>query len=103
METPNIWEHEYTRDGEKKKYKTELINYNTDDYDPDNPSVFNNIRTELDKKLNDFLDAYHVNPLIPMRVDVSGKPFKISMGENDTIVIEKLEEEKGLQGYGRIY
>jgi hypothetical protein len=53
--------------------------------------------------LNDFLDAYHVNPLIPMRVDVSRKPFKISMGEKDTIVIEKLEEEKGLQGYGRIY
>ena len=102
METPNIWEHEYTRDGQKKKYKSELINYNTDDYDPDNPSVFENIRTELDKKLNDFLDAYHINPLIPMRVDVSGKPFKISMGEGDSIMIEKLEEDKDPHGYGRI-
>src|SRR5579864_7295843 len=101
MEKPNIWQHEYTRDGQKKTYKTELINYNSDDYDPDNPSVFNNIRIELDKKLNDFLDAYQVNPLIPMRVDVSGNPFKISMGEGDSIVIEKLEEDKGLQGYGR--
>jgi hypothetical protein len=34
-------------------------------------------------------------------VDVSGKSFKISMGERDSIVIEKLEEDKGLQGYGR--
>ncbi|HLA58759.1 MAG TPA: hypothetical protein VK622_08360 [Puia sp.] len=102
METPNIWEHEYTRDGQKKQYKTELINYNVDDYDPDNPSVFKNIQTELDKKLNDFLDAYHINPLIPMRVDVSGKPFKISMGESDSILIEKLEEDKGPHGYGRV-
>jgi hypothetical protein len=102
MEKPNIWEHEYTRDGQKKSYKTELINYNTDDYDPDNPSVFKNIQTELDKKLNEFLDAYHVNPLIPMRVDVSGKPFKISMGESDSIEIEKLEEDKAPHGYGRI-
>jgi hypothetical protein len=101
METPNIWEHEYTRDGQKKKYKVDLTNYNTDDYDPDNPSVFKNIQMELEKKLNDFLDAYHVNPLIPMRVDVSGKPFKISMGESDSILIEKLEEDKGLQGYGK--
>ena len=101
METPNIWKHEYTRDGQKKQYKTELINYNVDDYDPDNPSVFKNIQTELDKKLNDFLDAYHTNPLIPMRVDVSGKPFKISMGESDSIMIEKLEEDKGPHGYGR--
>ena len=102
METPNIWEHEYTGDGQKKQYKTELINYNVDDYDPDNPSVFKNIQTELDKKLNDFLDAYHINPLIPMRVDVSGKPFKISMGESDSILIEKLEEDKGPHGYGRV-
>ncbi|HET7002891.1 MAG TPA: hypothetical protein VFI33_16310 [Puia sp.] len=101
METPNIWEHEYTHDGQKKKYKTELINYNTDDYDPDNPAVFNNIRSVLDKKLDDFLNAYRVNPLIPMRVDVSGKSFKISMGESDSIVIEKLEEDKGRQGYGK--
>jgi hypothetical protein len=69
MEKPNIWEHEYTWEGRTKKYKTELINYNMDDYDPDNPSVFNDIRIELDKKLNDFLDAYHVNPLIRMRVE----------------------------------
>jgi hypothetical protein len=102
METPNIWEHEYSRDGQKKMYKTEVINYSTDDYDPDNPSVFNNIRAELDKKLNDFLDAYHINPLIPMRVDVSGKPYKISMGDSNSIVIEKLEEDKGPHGYGRI-
>src|SRR5438128_8356700 len=102
METPNIWEHEYAQDGQKKKYKTELINYNTDDYGPDNPSVFNNVRSDLDKKLDEFLNAYHVNPLIPMRVDVSGKPFKISMGDSDSIVIEKLEEDKGLQGYGRL-
>jgi len=101
METPNIWEHEYGRDGQKKQYKTELVNYNMDDYDPDNPSVFENIRAELDNKLNDFLNAYHVNPLIPMRVDVSGKPFKISMGESNSIVIEKLEEDKGTHGYGR--
>ena len=101
METPNIWEHEYTRDGQMKRYKTELINYNMDDYDPDNPSVFENIRAELDKKLNEFLDAYHVNPLIPMRVDVSGKPFKISIGQSDSILIEKLEEDKGRHGYGR--
>lgn len=101
MEKTNIWEHEYTRDGQKKKYKAELINYNTDDYDPDNPSVLNNIRSELDQKLNEFLDTYHVNPLIPMRVDVSGKSFKISMGESDSIEIEKLEEDKGLQGYGK--
>ena len=101
METPNIWEHTYTRDGQTKKYKTELINYNTDDYDPDHPGVFKKIQTELDKKLNEFLDAYHVNPLIPMRVDVSGKPFKISMGERDSIEIEKLEEDKGLLGYGK--
>lgn len=101
METPNIWEHEYIRDGQKKKYKSELINYNTDDYDPDDPSVFTNIRAELDKKLNDFLDAYHVNPLIPMRVEVSGKPFKISMSETDSVEIEKLEEDTGLQGYGK--
>ena len=103
METPNIWEHEYTRDGQKKKYRTELINYNTDDYDPDNPAVFKNIQMELDKKLNDFLDAYHVNPLIPMRVDVSGKPFKISMVESNSIVIEKLVEDKDHAGYGRMY
>jgi hypothetical protein len=102
MEKPNIWEHEYTRDGQKKTYRTELINYNADDYDPDNPSVFKSIQTELDKKLNDFLDSYHVNPLIPMRLDVSEKPFKISMGESDSIVIEKLEEDKGLNGYGRV-
>ena len=100
METPNIWEHEYTRDGQKKSYKTELINYNADDYDPEDPSVFTNIRTELDKKVNDFLDAYHVNPLIPMRVNVMKKPFKISMGEGDSITIEKLKEDTGLQGYG---
>ena len=100
METPNIWEHNYTLNGQNKKYKTELINYNTDDYDPDDPSFFNNIRIELDKKLNDFLDAYQVNPLIPMRVEVMKKPFKISMGEGDSIIVEKLEEETGLQGYG---
>jgi len=102
METPNIWEHEYGHDGQKKKYKTELINYNSDDYDPDNQAVYKNIQTELDRKLDDFLNAYHVNPLIPMRVDVSGKAFKISMGGGDSIIIEKLEEDKGLQGYGRI-
>ena len=101
METPNIWEHEYGRNGQKKKYKAELINYNSDDYDPDDPSVYKNTRTELDKKLDDFLNAYHINPLIPMRVDVSGKPFKISMGESESIIIEKLKEDKGPQGYGK--
>ena len=100
METPNIWEHEYALNGQKKKYKTELINYNADDYNREDPSVFNNIWTELDKRVNDFLDAYHVNPLIPMRVDISGKTFKISMGENDSIIVEKLNDEIGLQGYG---
>ena len=101
METPNIWEHEYGHEGQTKKYKTELINYNSDDYDPDNPSVFKNIQVELDKKLDEFLNAYHINPLIPMRVDLAGKVFKISMSESDSILIEKLEEDKGLQGYGK--
>jgi hypothetical protein len=100
METPNIWEHDYTLDGQQKKYKTELINYNADDYHPEDSSFFKNIRTALDKKVNEFLDAYHINPLIPMRFDVIGKPFKISMGAGDSIIIEKLEEDTGLKGYG---
>jgi hypothetical protein len=100
METPNIWEHEYSFNGQPKKYKTELINYNAEDYNPDDPSFFINIRTELDKKLNEFLDAYHINPLIPMRVDVMEKSFKISMGAGDNILMEKLAEDTGLRGYG---
>lgn len=99
MDSPNIWEHDYILNGQKKKYKTELINYHPDDYNPDDPSEFLNIRTELDKGVNNFLDAYHVNPLIPMRMDISGKIFKVSMGENDSILIEKLQDDPGAQGY----
>jgi hypothetical protein len=101
METQEIWDHQYTLDGQLKNFKAQLINYHAEDYQSEDPSYYNNIRTELDKKLNEFLDAYHINPLIPMRFDVLGKPFKISMGAGDTISIEKLEEDKGLQGYGK--
>ncbi|HEY2648642.1 MAG TPA: hypothetical protein VGI38_05595 [Puia sp.] len=101
VETPNIWEHNYNLNGQQKKYKAELINYNAEEYNPEDPSFFKNIRTELDRKLNEFLDAYHVNPLIPMRLDVMGKPFKISMSAGDSIVIEKLVEDIGLRGYGK--
>ena len=38
----------------RRNNKTELINYNSDDYDPDDPSVFKNIQAELDKKLLEF-------------------------------------------------
>ncbi|HEY2347616.1 MAG TPA: hypothetical protein VGH64_01310 [Puia sp.] len=101
-EVPNIWEHNYNLNGQPKKYKAELIHYNAEEYNPEDPSFFESIRTELDRKLNGFLDAYHVNPLIPMRVDVMGKPFKISMSTADSIVIEKLTEDTGLRGYGRL-
>jgi hypothetical protein len=100
IDNPNIWEHVYTLNGQKKKYKTELINYHPDDYNPDEPSEFINIRTELDKGVKNFLDAYHVNPLIPMRVDISGKIFKLSMVEGDSVIIEKLAENVGPEGYG---
>jgi len=99
-EIPNIWEHDYNLNGQPKKYKAELINFNAEQYNPEDPSFFNNMRTELDRKLNEFLDAYHINPLIPMRLDIMGKPFKISMGAGDFIVIEKIAEDTGLRGYG---
>jgi hypothetical protein len=100
MESPNIWMHDYTLNGEKKRYRTELINYNPIDYETEDPSGFLKIRPELDKKVNDFLVAYHVNPLIPMRFDISGKIFQISMGEGHSILVEKLVEDRGLHGYG---
>jgi len=100
MDSPNIWEHVYNFNGLKKKYKTEVINYHPDDYNPDDPAYFLNIRAELDRSIHEFLDAYHVNPLIPMRVEISGKAFKISMGDNDSIMIEKLVEDKDISGYG---
>jgi hypothetical protein len=100
MDSPNTWEHEYMLNGQKKRYKTEVVHYSPEDYNPDDPSYFLNIRAELDKSINDFLDAYHVNPLIPMLVEISGKAFKISMGENDSIIVEKLAEHKEIHGYG---
>jgi hypothetical protein len=100
MENPAIWMHDYTFNGVKKSYRTELIHFNPNDYDTEDPSGFLKIRPELDKKVNDFLEAYHVNPLIPMRFDIAGKPFQISMGEGDSIQVEKLVEDTGLRGYG---
>lgn len=100
MENPNIWMHNYTHKGEKKRYHTELVNYNPTDYETEDPSGFLKIRPELDKKVNDFLDAYQVNPLIPVRFDIAGKIFQISMGEGDSIIVEKLLEDTGLHGYG---
>jgi hypothetical protein len=102
MNGPNFWEHEYSTDGQKKTYKIEFTdNHPNPDHPEDAPDI-DKIRPELDKELNKFLDAYHTNPEIPMRLEVSGKSYQVSMAEGQTIKLEKLVQDPGLKGYGRI-
>ena len=96
---PNVWEHEYILADKKKTYKVEFINYVPEDYIPDGLVDFNKLRDELDKGVGKFLAAYQINPLIPMRVEVTGKPYKVSMGEQDVIIVEKLDERLEIKGY----
>ncbi len=103
MDNPGIWEHEYISGGQKKKYKVELINFPPNDDNPDDPSRYLKIRPELDKQINTFLDAYHINPLIPMRLEISGKSFQVAMGPDEVIQVEKLVEDSGHQGQIHIY
>jgi len=102
MDNLNFWEHDYNTSVEKKKYKVEFINNHPDDDNPDDPLDITKIRPELDRQLNKFLDAYHVNPLIPMRLELSGNFFQVSMSEDNSIKVEKLAEDSGLKGYGHI-
>lgn len=99
MDVPNIWEHKYKLQDKLKNYKVELVNYHPDDYNPEDPSEFIKVRGQLDKDIEEFLDAYHKNPLVPMKFEVMGKAFKISMEENDKIAVEKLHERKRGMGY----
>ena len=99
MDSPNTWEFEYLHQNTTKKFKVELINYRTDEDNPDDPAHFKKIRDELDLRIKDFLNVYQKNPLIPMRVETMGKIFKISMGENSVVVVEELDERIGIKGY----
>ena len=99
MDYPNIWKHNYALNGKAKNYNVELVNYQPAEEYPEDPSEFIKIRKELDKYIETFLDAYHTNPLIPMRIEIIGKAFQISMSENDLIIVEELHERRGIRDY----
>ena len=99
MDNLDIWEHKYNLGDKVLNYKVKLVNYDPEDYNPEDPSDFLKIRDQLDKHIADFLNEYQTNPLIPMKVEIMGKAFTISMDVNNEISVEKMHEIGGRRGY----